>query len=96
MPEVPSFAERGRLGAYRSWANTPDRTARTRNGRASSPGSIEYWIARLDPAKFAGATDAQKVAAAEMAKKAYFAELGLKAKAAKQAKAAARRAERVA
>jgi len=67
-----------RYGALRSWANTVDRSARTRNARASSPGDVEWHLARLDPERFAGATDAQKLAAAESARKAYFARLAMK------------------
>jgi hypothetical protein len=66
------------FGANRSWANTSDRTARTRNGRAKSPSSVDWHIERLDPEKFANATPAQKLAAAESAKKAYYAELAMK------------------
>lgn len=89
MPAVPSHAERARLGAYKSWANTVDRSARTRAARSNSPSSVDYWLERLDPERFADATDAQRLAAAEMARKAYFAELAMKAAAAKRAKRAA-------
>lgn len=65
----------GRLGAHKSWANTPDRSARTRPARRRSPSSIDYHLERLDPEKFATATDEQRMAAAESAKKAYFADL---------------------
>lgn len=68
----------GRLGAYKSWARTVDRTARTRNARASGPGSIDYHLARLDPERFAGATDAQRLAAAESARREYFARIALR------------------
>jgi len=68
----------GRYGGLKSWANTPDRTARTRNARAKSPGSVEYWLAKLDPERFAKSTKADKLAAAEAAKNAYFAGLALK------------------
>jgi hypothetical protein len=67
-----------RLGGYSSWANTPDRPARTRPARAASPASVEYFLARLDAERFAGATDAQKLAAAESARKAYFARMAMK------------------
>lgn len=68
----------GRLGGLKSWANTVDRTARTANGRRSGPGDIAWHLARLDPDKFADATEAQKLAAAEAAKRAYFAELAMR------------------
>ena len=66
-----------RLGAYRSWANTPNRSARTRPARAKSPGSVEYWLDRLGP-EFADASGKQRHDAATAAKKAYFAELAIK------------------
>ena len=68
----------GRYGGLISWANTADRTARTAPGRRAGPGSNDYWLARLDPDKFADATDEQKLAAAEAAKAAYFSKLALK------------------
>lgn len=68
----------GRLGGLKSWANTPDRTARTKRGRDAGPGSIDYWVCRLDPVKFADATDEQRLAAATAAKKAHYAGLALK------------------
>lgn len=68
----------GRVGGLRSWANTADRTGRTLQARRSSPSSVEYHLDRLDPEKFAGATEAQRLAAAEAARKAYFAGLALK------------------
>lgn len=68
----------GRYGGLKSWANTADRTARTANGRRSGPGSIDWHLARLDPEKFANATEAQRLAAAEAAKRAYFAELAMR------------------
>jgi hypothetical protein len=74
----------GRLGAHASWARTADRTARTRPARAKAPGSVEYWLDKLDPELFANATDQQKLAAAEHAKKEYFARLAMKSAAARR------------
>lgn len=68
----------GRYGGLKSWANTPDRTARTANARSKAPSSIEWHLARLDPERFANATDAQRLAAAEGGRKAWFAELAMK------------------
>ena len=68
----------GRYGGLKSWANTVDRTARTRNARAKSPSNVEYHLERLDPELFADATDDQKLAAAEAGKRAYFARLALR------------------
>ena len=68
----------GRYGGLRSWANTVDRAARTAPGRLRSPSSLEYHFDRLDPERFGGATDAQKLAAAQAARKAYYAELAMR------------------
>jgi hypothetical protein len=73
-----------RYGALKSWSNTPDRSARTRPARSKSPGSIEYHLERLDPERFADATDEQKLAAAEAGRRAYFAELAMKSVAARR------------
>ena len=74
----------GRYGGLTSWANTPDRTRRTQPGRDSGPGSLEYWLNRLDPERFADATEHQRRQAAEAAKNAYFAELAMKSVAARR------------
>jgi len=55
----------GRYGGLRSWANTPDRTARTAPARDAGPGSVDYWLARLDPERFADATGEQRLVAAD-------------------------------
>jgi len=67
----------GRYGGFKSWANTPDRTARTAPARRRSPSSIEYHLERLDPERFADASDPQRLAAAEAARRAYFASLAM-------------------
>lgn len=67
-----------RIAVQRSWANTPDRTARTRNGRNAGPASVEWHVARLDPDRFADSTEAQRYAAGESAKAAWFASLAVK------------------
>lgn len=68
----------GRLGAHVSWANTVDRTARTRKARQKSPASVEYWLARLVPERFANATPQQRLDAAEAMRRAHFAALALR------------------
>jgi len=78
----------GRYGGLRSWANTVDRAARTAPGRLRSPSSIEYHFDRLDPERFAGATDAQKLAAAQAARKAYYAELAMRSAVARRSRRA--------
>jgi hypothetical protein len=42
-------ALRARLAAHESWANTENRSARTKAGHRSSPGSVDYWLDRVDP-----------------------------------------------
>lgn len=73
----------GRLGAHASWANTVDRSARTRQARRRSPSSIEYWLDKLDD-RFADATEAQRRDAAEAAKKAHYQRLALRSVAARR------------
>lgn len=68
----------GRYGGLKSWANTVDRSARTEPARSASPGSVDYWVGKLDKKRFADATEAQKLAAAEAAKRAHFAELAMR------------------
>ena len=53
------------VAAYASWSRTPDRTARTAPARTAGPGSLNYWVAKLDPDIFADATDRQKLDAAD-------------------------------
>jgi len=80
----------GRYGGLKSWANTPDRSARTAPARSASPSDVTYWLARLDPDIFADATDEQRLAAAESALRAHFAGMALKsAQARARAKGAA-------
>lgn len=74
----------GRLGAHKSWANTPNRTARTRKARANGPSELPWHLARLDPEKFADASDADRLKAAEAARSAYYAELAMKSAAARR------------
>lgn len=77
----------GRYGGLRSWANTSDRTARTAPARKAAPGSIDYWLAKLDPERFAEATPEQRLAAAEAARKAHFAGLALRSARARRKRA---------
>jgi hypothetical protein len=74
----------GRKGALRSWANTVDRSSRTAPARANGPAELKWHIERL-PATFDGATDAQRLAAAEAARRAYFADLAMRSVRARQA-----------
>jgi len=71
-------AQAGRYGGLKSWANTVDRAQRTAPGRAKSPSSIEYHLAKLDPERFANASEAQRMQAAEAARRAHFQHLALR------------------
>jgi len=82
MPES-TRQQIGRYGALKSWANTPDRTARTRKARSTSPSAIEWHLARLDPERFAEASEPQRRAAAEAGRRAYYAALAMKSAAAR-------------
>lgn len=68
----------GSIGALESWSRTVDRAARTNPARRQAPGSVGYWLSRLDADRFVDATDAQKLAAAEAMRRAYFQRLALK------------------
>lgn len=52
----------GTVGALESWARTKNRAARTANGHAASPGSVDYWLARVDPDGEMSAEDREKAA----------------------------------
>lgn len=80
------MSSRHKAAAHERWSRVPDRAAQTSKARASSPAHVEWHLARLDPEKFADATDEQKLAAAESARKAYFARLTIKAVEARRAK----------
>lgn len=73
----------GRYGAHVSWANTVDRTARTRKARSSSPSAVEWHLARL-PEQFDDANYNDRLKAAESAQRAYFAKLAMKSAAARR------------
>lgn len=76
----------GRIGALESWANTPDRSARTAPGTKASPASVEYWLPKVDPAGEMSAADREK--AAENARRAHMlrlAQASAKARAARKA-----------
>lgn len=72
-PEQRSL--RARLAAHAGWANTTDRTARTAHGAKASPGSVEYWLSRVDPDGVMTPDNRQKAAtsarAAHMARLAF-------------------------
>lgn len=67
----------GRLAAHESWAQTPDRAARTAAARSCSPTSLEWHLDRL-PAALDGANDNARMLAACSARSAYYARLAHK------------------
>lgn len=64
------------IAANASWARTPIRSERTAAARRSSPGSVEYWLAEVDPDERMSPDDRRK--AAVNARRAYMAGLRLK------------------
>ncbi|WP_062434856.1 hypothetical protein [Herbidospora daliensis] len=78
--------ELARIAANERWARERDRTAATSAARAAGPGSIEYWLKRVDPDGVM--SDADRLKAAGNAKAAFYARLtraGRQARAAKRA-----------
>ena len=80
----------GRFGGLKSWANTPDRTARTARARRAGPANVDYWLERLDAERFAAASDKQRLQAAEAARKAHYAEMAVRSAQSRSRKAADR------
>jgi hypothetical protein len=62
-----------RIAANVSWARTPVRSERTEIARRSSPGSIDYWLDRIDPDGEMSTEDRRK--AARNALRAYMGQL---------------------
>jgi hypothetical protein len=75
-----------RAAAYSSWGKTVDRSARTANARKAGPGSLDHWLGKLDPERFANATETQRRDAAIAMKRAHFASLAAKSAKARNAK----------
>jgi len=72
---------RGQIAAHTSWANTPDRPARTRNARAKFD---ERFDNEVDPDR--KLPPAERAKRAESARKAYFAKLAFESAKARRAK----------
>ncbi len=93
-----SSAERrvqARIASNERWAQEDDRTAATATARANGPGSLDYWLRKVDPDGRLPHADA--VAKAESAKRVFYdrlAQLGRQAKAAKAASRAPKRRTR--
>lgn len=82
-----------RIAANTRWAGEDDRTTATAAARRKGPGSLEYWLKKVDP-NGELAYDA-RVKKAESAKTAYFQQFALagrKARAAKRARGSKGRA----
>lgn len=77
-----------RLGAYVSWANTEDRTARTRKARTAFEARFEREV---DPDGVMSPADRAK--AADAARRAYFARLSRKGAKARRLNQRARQAK---
>jgi hypothetical protein len=77
----------GRYGQYVRWAGVPDRQAETAPARAAGTGTIDYWVKRLDPERFANATDQQKLDAADMLLRAHFLKMSMASAKARRKKA---------
>lgn len=75
------------IGAHRSWAQTADRAARTRNARRRSPASLDYWLERQS-AQLQARPMAERIKAAENAKAAHFKMLGQRSAARRRGAAA--------
>ncbi|ODR06976.1 hypothetical protein BHQ15_12500 [Mycolicibacillus koreensis] len=83
MPLSPAEKSlRGQLAVHTSWANTPDRRARTAKARAKFDQRFENEV---DPEKVL--PPAERAKRAESARKAYFARLALKSAKARRRKA---------
>ncbi|TDE39944.1 hypothetical protein E1295_32220 [Nonomuraea mesophila] len=81
------MSARHRIAADISWARTANRTERTDKARASSPGSLAYWIA---DARARGIREQDVEAAARNAYRAHMRDKALRAVEARRARAAAR------
>jgi hypothetical protein len=75
---------RARLAAHESWANTPDRSARTAAGHKASPASVDYWLDRVDPDRTMSPEARRQ--AAEAKRNAHMARLAFKASRTRQAR----------
>ncbi|MDP7735126.1 hypothetical protein [Mycobacterium paragordonae] len=70
---------RGRIGAYESWAKTPDRAARTRPARKAA---LERFEREVDPD--GDLTPEERTKRAEWARKAHMQRMALKSAAVRQ------------
>lgn len=83
MPLTPTERSlRGQIAAHESWANTPDRTARTANARRAM---LDKFDRQVDPNN--ELTPVERARRAQSARKAYFARLALKSARARRRRA---------
>jgi hypothetical protein len=80
-PAQSELSLAGRIGAFASWAHTPDRAARTKPGREKF---LERFLDEVDPDRVLDPAERER--RAESARKAYFARLALKSAQARRAR----------
>jgi hypothetical protein len=66
---------RAKLAAHEKWAST-DPVVGTAAARAAGPGSLDYWLNKVDPDHLLD--DAERARRAESAKKAHYARLAFR------------------
>lgn len=83
----PTCAERrvnASIASNARWSREPSRARATAPARAAGPGSIDYWLTKVDPDQ--QMTHEDRVAAAENAKRAHYQRLAKQGRKAKQSK----------
>lgn len=83
----PTCAERrvnASIASNARWAAEPSRARATAAARAKGPGSIDYWLPKVDPDQ--QMTHADRVKAAENARRAFYQRLAKRGRKAKQSK----------
>lgn len=71
------------IASNERWSREQDRALATAPARANGPGSIEYWMTKVDPDQ--AMTYRDRVRAAENAKRAFYARLGKSGRKARRA-----------
>lgn len=72
------------IAANARWAAEPSRARATAAARAAGPGSIDYWLPKVDPDRQMTHTD--RVKAAENARRAFYQRLAKRGRKARRAK----------
>lgn len=75
MPELTPEERtlRARLAAHTKWARCTDASEATSRARANGPGSIEYWLKKVDPD--GELPEKERLRRAQSAKKAFYARI---------------------